>query len=219
MLDKLNLLNGKSQAIVERFLVHRNAIAHGQKGLYEDWAIYPLKPFFTQINDIYESIETIRIATGRTIAAYKGLGLWQKEWDSLMETEPAPYELVQKFQRNKSLINLSPDDFISGTVDGVTPGVLAYYFLKGKLKPIPFEQILTDFVVQVIPDEDNAMDLLYITIVLADSSNQTTAARYRDTISQLRQSDWTARSTYSDVLKEIEHQGFSLSWFPEFLKK
>ncbi|RYX84979.1 hypothetical protein EON73_03060, partial [bacterium] len=93
MLKEFGLYSLKSDAIISRFIAHRNSIAHGRKNLYQDKVVFPLKPFFSFIKDIDENTETIKVLSARTISSYLGLNAWDAEWKSVLLNELSPISL------------------------------------------------------------------------------------------------------------------------------
>jgi hypothetical protein len=217
MMQELSLLERKSQALIERFLNHRNAIAHGRVNLYEDKAIYPLKPFFTHVKDIYEDTESIRIASARAIAAYLGISLWKEEWDDLLESEPPTYEQVQEFNRQRAYEGLSWEQFETGTAEGISVGVLVHYYRKGTLKLPPLTQALKAYILAVELRENNASLVLYAAAILADSADTGIAERARQLLTDLKDSQLRERFDMRDVLKELSYQGKEPQWLKTFL--
>jgi len=217
MLQELELLEPKSKALIDRFLDHRNAIAHGRVNLYEDKAIFPLKPFFTHMKDIYEDIETIRIVSARVIAAFLGVSLWSAQWKELLEQELAPYEQVQQFNRQRRYEGLSCDDFERGAADQISVYTLLHYYRKGKLAIQAFTLALSAYIKNVALTEDNAMLLLYVGAILADSTDQATSGRAREILAQLKDSAYDARHEFRNVLKELAFQGREPQWLKALL--
>jgi hypothetical protein len=217
MMQELGLLERKSQALIERFLNHRNAIAHGRVNLYEDKAIYPLKPFFTHVKDIYEDTESIRIASARAIAAYLGISLWHQEWEDLLESEPPTYEQVQEFNRQRAYEGLSWEQLETGTAEGINVGVLVHYYRKGTLKLSPLMLALKAYILSVELREDNASLVLYAAAILADSPDEAIAVRARELLTQLKDSELRERFDMRDVLKELAYQGKEPQWLKTFL--
>lgn len=217
MMQELQLLQPKSRALVERFLHHRNAIAHGRVNLYEDKVVYPLKPFFSHMKDIYEDIETIRIVSARAIAAYLGTSLWEAEWDDVISGEVPPYEQVQLFNRNRVYEGLSCGELEEGQDDGINVAVLIHYYRKGTLKLHPFAQALGRYIREVQLSEENATLVLYVAAILADSAEPGIADSARNLLIALKDSQLHARFDMRDVLKELSYQGKEPLWLKQFL--
>lgn len=217
MLQELGLLEPKSRALVDRFLDHRNAIAHGRVNLYEDKAIFPLKPFFTHMKNIYEDIETIRIVCARVIAAYLGVSLWSAEWKEVIAQEVAPYEQVQQFNRQRQYAQLTWQQYEQGGPSGISVYTLLHYYRLGKLALPSFALSLGGYIQQVELSEDNSMLVLYIASILADSVDEATAGKARELLQTLHKSEYQARHEFRDVLKELTYQGRPPQWLKQFL--
>lgn len=217
MMREFNMLEPKSKALIDRFLNHRNAIAHGRVSLYEDKVIYPLKPFFSHMKDIYEDINVIRTTSARLIAAYLGTSLWEDEWKELIDSEIPPYESVQQFNRNRVYNGLSCQELEDGLGDGINIWVLIHYYRKGILKIQPFTLALSRYIAEVQLSEENAYLLLYVAAILADSTQQNIAERSRNLLIQLKDSQHRARFDMRDIFKELTYQGKEPVWLKQFL--
>ncbi|QQD14357.1 hypothetical protein [Sphingobacterium sp. UDSM-2020] len=217
MMQELQLLQPKSKALIERFLHHRNAIAHGRVNLYEDKVIYPLKPFFSHMKDIYEDIETVRIVSARAIAAYLGTSLWETEWNDVIDSELPPYEQVQAFNRNRIYQGLSWQELEEGQNDHINVAVLIHYYRKGTLKLHPFAQALGKYIREVQLSENNAMLVLYVATILADCTEQSIADSARNLLIKLKDSQFRERFDMRDVVKELSYQGKEPLWLKQFL--
>ncbi len=217
MMKEQGMLKPKSKALIERFLDHRNAIAHGRVNLYEDKAIYPLKPFFTHIKDIYLDIETIRIVSARAIAAFLGTTLWQDEWDDLIASELPTYEHVQTFNRGRHYDKLTWRQLEDGDDNGVGVGVLIHYYRNDTLKFVPFGLALCKYIQELELTEKNAMLVLYVAAILADSTDAAVAARSQELLTGIKDSKLQARFQMRDVLKELAYQGKEPQWLKAFL--
>ena len=217
MMRELNMLEPRSKALIDRFLNHRNAIAHGRVNLYEDKVIYPLKPFFSHLKDIYEDIGVIRTTSARLIAAYLGISLWEDEWNELIDGEIPPYERVQQFNRNHVYEGLSCQELEDGLGDGINIWVFIHYYRIGVLKIQPFTLALSRYIMEVILSEENASLILYVAAILADSNQQNIAESSRNLLIQLKGSQHRARFDMRDVLKELTYQGKEHVWLKQFL--
>jgi len=218
MLQELGLLQPKSKALIERFLDHRNAIAHGRENLYEaKAAIYPLKPFFNHLKDIYEDIDTIRIVSARAIAAFLGTSLWKEQWDELIKNEVPVYEEVQAFNKAKLYEGMTWQEVEDGTTQGVNVAVLIHYYCKGTLHVQPFSMALSKYIREVELSENNAYPVLYTSAILADSTDASLAAASQKQIAALSDSQFLAKYEIRDVLKELTYQGKEPKWLKAYL--
>jgi len=218
MLQELGLLQPKSKALIERFLGHRNAIAHGRENLYEaKAAIYPLKPFFNHLKDIYEDIDTIRIVSARTIAAFLGTSLWKEEWDNLIDNEVPVYEEVQAFNKARLYEGMTWQEVETGTTRGVNVTVLIHYYRKGTLAIQPFSMALSKYIREVELSEYNAYLVLYTAAILGDSTDASIAAASQKQMAALYDSQLLARHEIRDVLKELTYQGKEPRWLKAYL--
>jgi len=217
MMQEQGMLEPKSKALIERFLEYRNAIAHGQVNLYEDKTIYPLKPFFTHIKDIYADIESIRIVSARAIGAFLGTTLWEDQWHELIASELPPFEYVQLFNRQRVYDKMTWQQIEAGNNNGVGVDVLIHYYSKGTLKLMPFGQALAKYIREVELQEENAMLLLYVAAILADSIDASVAERSRELLIAIKDSEFQARFEMRDVLKELTYQGKEPQWLKSFL--
>lgn len=217
MMREFNMLEPRSKALIDRFLNHRNAIAHGRVSLYEDKVIYPLKPFFSHMKDIYEDIGVIRTTSARLIAAYLGTSLWEAEWNELIDGEIPTYESVQKFNRSRVYEGLSCQEMEDGLGDGINIWVLIHYYRKGLLKIQPFTLTLSRYIAEVVLSEENASLILYVATILADSNQQIIAESSRNLLIQLKDSQHRERFDMRDILKELTYQGKEPIWLKQFL--
>jgi hypothetical protein len=220
MFKELGLLQPKSKALVERFLAHRNAIAHGRENLYESKAaIYPLKPFFNHLKDIYEDIDTIRIVSARAIAAFLGTALWQSEWNEILDNEVQVYEHVQDFNRSREYDTLNWQEIETGNTHGVNIAVLIHYYRRGILPIQPFTVALAKYIREVQLSEDNAFSVLYTAAILADSADGNVAIPAKAHLAALYDGDLLAKHEIRDVLKELSYQGKAPKWLKSYLIK
>lgn len=218
MFQELGLLNPKSKALVERFLSHRNAIAHGRENLYEaKAAIYPLKPFFNHLKDIYEDIEVIRIVSARAIAAYLKITLWEEEWEDLMEEELPVYEEVQAFNRSRIYENMTWQELENGCEQNINVGVLIHYYRKGILPIQPFGMALAKYVSEAKRSKENAYLILYTAAILADSTSANIAASAQEQVSKLYDEGLLAKYEFRDVMKELTYQDRPPKWLKNYL--
>lgn len=218
MFRELGLLQPKSKALIERFLGHRNAIAHGRENLYEaKAAIYPLKPFFNHLKDIYEDIDTIRIVSARAIAAYLGASLWEEEWDNLIDNEVPVYEEVQAFNKAKLYEGMTWQEIENSNTQEVNVAVLIHYYRKGTLAIQPFTMALNKYIREAELSENNAHLILYTAAILADSGDAAIAAASQKQLSVLYDSQFVVRHEIRDVLKELIYQGRQPQWLKAYL--
>ena len=217
MLSDLDLYNPKSKEIVLRFIEHRNSIAHGRKNIYQDKVVYPLKPFFSLIKDIDENLESIKILSAKTISNYLGLNAWDEEWDFLMLTEFTPFNIVKDFIDNQKYVTLSNEDFLNGTIDGIMPFTIAYYYLKGKISFLELEQTLKNIFSTSKITKENCRALFGASVSLADSSIEDLADKARQIVQKVDKNRWGYYSNIRDVIKDYEYHGLTLKWFEDWL--
>ena len=218
MLRELDMLDPKSRAMIDRFINHRNTVAHGRENLYESkTAIYPLKPFFNHVKDIYEDIDTIRVLTARAIAAFIGTTLWLDEWEFVVDEEVPVYEALQTFIKDQTYRSLSWKEMEVGDFQGVNVGTFINYFLRGKLATQPFTQSLTGYISNVELSKNNAMAVLYVASVIADSSTSDVALASQKKLVEILDNKLLEVYEVRDALKEMTYQGKEPRWLKNFL--
>lgn len=217
MLIELNLDCLKSQNIVNRFVLHRNAIAHGRKDIYQDKVVYPLRPFFSLIKDIDENLEAIKILSAKTISNYFGLYAWEEEWDFLLFSELTPFTEVEEFVNNKEYETITPKDFMNGKVQGINPWTINRYYIKNKIKYSELEKILRNTFLNVNINKENCRILFDTAISLADSTIKELSEKAKLIVQKVDQNNWYFQSNLRDVLKDFEYYGKPLIWYGEYL--
>jgi hypothetical protein len=217
MLKEMNLLNPKTEAIIVRFIEHRNAIAHGRKDLYQDKVVFPLKPFFSFIKDTNENIEIIKVFAARVISQYIGLKRWEPEWRWALVIAPPPFNLVKEFIFKKSYQNITEADIIDGVFDGVDPRSLYIYYIKNKISFDDLENALAKVITSSTLKKEECQALFNVAVILADSKSIDVANTAREIVRKSHTKQWYFYSNIRDALKEVEYYNKTLFWFPEWL--
>jgi predicted transcriptional regulator len=217
MLQDLGLYDLKTDAIIVRFIGHRNSIAHGRKDIYQDKVVYPLKPFFSLIKDIDEDIEVIKILSACTISKYLELNAWTAEWEEIHFIEFTPLSTVMDFIDNQTYSMISNEDFINGKVEGIIPLTLSHYYLKSKISFSILEKALMSVLVTIDLNEDTCRSLFDAAVSLSDSLIDTLAEKCQQIIQAVHSNQWGYYSNIRDILKDYEYHGKKLNWFSEWL--
>lgn len=217
MLIDLNLYNLKSEAIILRFIEHRNSIAHGRKDIYQDKVVFPLKPFFSLIKDIDENPETIKVLSARAISSYLGLAAWNSEWKETLLMEFTPLQLVKEFIESKRYMSISNNDFRKGKINGIIPLTISYYHLKNRISFQEMENVLSDIFLTSKSNKEICISLFNAAIPLSDSSSIELALKAREIIRKVDENDWGYYSNPRDFLKDYEYHGKYLKWFATWL--
>jgi|GEM_PF-6327426 len=216
-LDRLDLLDLKTQYFVEQLVKIRNTIAHGRHVNHKKLS-YPLPPFLSINSDVEKFIFEIRVFTGRVIGAYLSIETWSDMWIGIHHYLHPPPEYVKKFINNNFFKSITPIDFIEGTVDGVRPSSLMKSFLSQKIKCQELEIGLKLFLLSVEVDQNNAFEIFEAAIILADSQDKNLSDRCRSMVIEIHKNELVWYSNIKDVLREIEQQGVNLVWFREWIE-
>lgn len=216
-LERVKLLDIKTQYFVEQLVKIRNTIAHGRPVNHKtlNW---PLPPFFSINGDVENFIFEIRAFTGRVIGAYLSIEAWIDKWADVHSCLHMPPEYVKKFISDNSFEFITPTDFLKGIRDGVRPSSLVKQFLSNKMKFQDIEIGLRSFLLDVEVDEESAFEIFEAAIVLADSLDKTLSDRCRSIVVDIHENELVYYSNIKDVLREIEQQGVKLIWFREWIE-
>jgi hypothetical protein len=217
MLIEFGLDNPKSDAIVSRYIEHRNAIAHGRKNLYQDKVVYPLKPFFSFIKDIDENTVAIKVLSAKTISSYLDLAAWNTEWELVLFYEPTHLALVKDFIVKEKYKTISGSDFLNGIIDGITPETLAYYCIKKRFKTEELELALLATIISAKATKKNFQILFNAAVLLSDSQNTVLANKCREIIQTVHEKKWGFYSNIRDIIKAFEYHNITLQWFGQWL--
>ncbi len=216
-LDRVKLLDLKTQYFVEQLVKIRNTIAHGRPVNHKTLS-WPLPPFFSINGDVGNFIFEIRAFTGRVIGAYLSIEAWMDKWSDVHDCLHVPPEYIKKFINENSFKSISPTDFLKGTIEGVRPSSLVKQFLLNRMKFHELEIGLKSFLLDVKVDEDSAFEIFEASIVLADSSDKQLSDRCRNIVFDIHKNELAWYSNIKDVLREIEQQGVKLVWFREWIE-
>ena len=216
-LDKVKLLDIKTQYFVEQLVKIRNTIAHGRPVNHKtlNW---PLPPFFSINGDVENFILEIRAFTGRVIGAYLSIEAWIDKWADVHSCLHMPPEYVKKFINDNSFELITPTDFLKGTINGVRPSSLVKQFLSNRIKFQELEIGLRSFLFDVKVDEDSTFEIFEAAIVLADSLDKILSDRCRSIVVDIHENKWVWYSNIKDFLREMEQQGVKLAWFREWIE-
>ncbi len=218
LLIEFNLDNSKSQNIVERFIEHRNAIAHGRKNLYQEKLVFPLPQFFSFIKDIEEDTEIMKILAARCISKLFNLDLWKDEWEEKLMFAVIPLKEVNEFIKGNKYNQISKVEFLLGLTDEVTPYALTYYYKRKKLKFRTLETVLKNSILSFNQDKVEGIILFESAAILADSLEKKVAEKCKEIIKLVYQNTWIHNSEIRDLMKIYEYFGIKLIWFGEWLK-
>ncbi|MFK8183648.1 MAG: hypothetical protein AB8B99_09750 [Phormidesmis sp.] len=217
LLDRVGLLDLKTQYFVEQLVKIRNTIAHGRHVNHKKLS-YPLPPFLSINSDVEKFICEIRVFTGRVIGAYLSIEAWSDEWTDVHHYLHPPPEYVKRFIRNASFQSIAPTDFVEGTIDGVRPSSLTENFLLKKIKLREFEMGLKLFLLDVEVDQDNAFEVFEAAVILADSHDEALSCRCRNIVADIHKNRLVWYSNIKDILREIEQHKVNLNWFRSWIE-
>jgi hypothetical protein len=209
----------KSEAIVRRFTKHRNSIAHQRNDIYKEKLIYPLPPFLTSIKNVDENIEVIKVLSARCIACYLGLDNWANEWEFVLSMELPPLSLVKDFIKDDVYKRLSTSEFFQGKINDITPGTLAFSFIKGDIMYGELENCLSKVFKEAKVTKEIAQNLFIPAISLADSNIPHIANKAQVIIEKVDKNKWGEYSNIRDVIKYHEFHGKKVTWFKNYLIK
>jgi len=216
-LDRVELLDLKTQYFVEQLVKIRNTIAHGRRVNHKKLS-YPLPPFLSINSDVEKFIIEIRVFTARIIGAHLSIETWSDVWTDIHHWLHPPPEYVKKFIKNNSFKSITPTDFIEGTIDGVRPSSLVENFLFQKIKLRELEVGLKLFLLDVEVDQDNAFEIFEAAIILADSQDENLSDRCRSIVADVHKNKLVWYSNIKDILRKIEQQEVKLVWFREWIE-
>lgn len=218
MLVNLSLYNEKTESIISRFIEHRNSIAHGRKNLYQDKVVFPLKPFFSFIKDIYENPIAIKLLASVSFSNYVELQVWKKEWaEYLLKYELPAISTVKKFIIDKAYEDISNSDFINGKKEGITPLVLVRYYIKNKIKFNELEAAIGKIIISSRKTEKICYCLFDSCLILSDSKDELISRNAQNVIKTAYQLGIYPRSNIRDSIKELKYNNISTQWFEQWL--
>jgi len=216
-LDRIDLLDLKTQYFVEQLVKTRNTIAHGCHVNHKKLS-YPLPPFLSINSDVEKFIFEIRVFTGRVIGAYLSIETWSDTWMEIHHWLHPPPEYIKKFIKNNSFKSITSTDFIEGTIDGIRPSSLVENFLSKKIKLQEFEMGLKLFLLDVEVDQNNAFEIFEAAIILADSQDKNLSDRCRSMVVNIHKNKLVWYSNIKDILRDIEQQEVKPIWFREWIE-
>ena len=216
-LDRVKLLNIKTQFFVEQLVKIRNAIAHG-RFVNHKTVNWPLPPFFSINGDVENFIFDIRIFTACLIGAYLSLEIWRDKWADVHSYLDMPPEYVKKFISDKSFEFITPTDFLKGTINSVRPSSLVKQFLLKRIKFQYLEIGLRSLMLNVEVDEESAYEIFHAAIVLADSLDKQLSDRCRSIVVDIHENKLVFYLSIRHILRQIEQQGVNLIWFREWIE-
>lgn len=208
----------KTRIIVERFIEHRNAIAHGRKNLFQEKLLFPLPQFFSFIKDVDEDIEVIKVLAARCISKLFDLSLWHEEWEWKLRCEILPFKLVEEFLNSKEFTKYESCDYFEGEEDNISPDTLAFYYKKGKVDFFEMEAVLGKAITSCKKQKIKYQKLFEAAVILSDSTKDKLSTKCKKIVSAVYQNRWYFRSNIRDVIKDYEYHGKKLGWFEEWLK-
>lgn len=218
LLSTFNLDNIKSKAIVERFIEHRNGIAHGRKNLYQEKLVFPLPQFFSFIKDIDEDVELIKILAARCIAKFLTIDLWKTEWEFKLQTEFMPLDVVKEFVKNFISNEKQNQTFLRKGLNDIYLHTLTYYYRKNKLSFLQLENTIGDIIIKCKKAKYVYQRLFEASVILADSSKSGLAKKSKKIVSDVYHNKWNYHSNIRDVIKEYQYHGKELVWYEAWLK-
>ncbi|MBE9092432.1 hypothetical protein [Tychonema sp. LEGE 07203] len=216
-LDRVELLDIKTEYFVKQLVNIRNTIAHGRHVNHKtlNW---PLPSFFSINGDVENCIFEIRAFTARLIGAYLSLEAWIDKWADVHSWLHMPPEHIKNFISDNSFEFITPTDFLKGTINGVRPSSLVKEFLSNKIEFQELEIGLRSFMLDVEVDEESALEIFEAAIVLADSLDKRLSDRCRSIVVDLHENDLRFYFNMQNLLKEIEQQGVRLIWLREWVE-
>jgi hypothetical protein len=216
-LDKVKLLDLKTQYFVEQVVKIRNTIAHSRPVNHKilNW---PLPQFFSINGDVKDFICEMRTFTARMIGAYLLIESWIDKWADVHSYLDMPPEYIKKLISNNFFESITPTDFLKGTIDGVKPSSLVKHFLSNKMEFQELEIGLRSLMLNVEVDKESALEIFEAAIVLADSLDKGLSDRCRNIVVDIHEKKLVFYFTIKDVLRKIEQQGVKSTWFREWIK-
>jgi hypothetical protein len=217
LLISFSIDSPKAQAIVSRFVEHRNAIAHGRKNLYQEKLVFPLPQFFSFIKDIDEDVELIKILSARCISGLFNIDLWKDEWEYKLTVETTPWEFVKSFMDAKVYNDISEELFLRGKINDITPWTLSFYYKKNKIKFQILEMSLKEIIFSLSKNEQDYKILFESAVILSDSKIKPLAEKCKGIVQVVYDERWFYHSNIRDVIKDYEYHNKELIWFATWL--
>lgn len=217
LLDRLGMLNDKSQFLVEQLVKARNAVAHGRQ-VYREEMIWPVPPFFPLDIDSAEHLSGIKALTGRAIARHLGLGAWEKEWGTVVRHLHPSHDVTLSFIENGEYKDIRPSSFLSGRRRGVRPSSIVESYLSRKIDFKKMEISLRALLETVEVRESNVDELIFAAVLLADSKDQHLADRCRSLAKEIRARDFIDRIMLEEILRYLEYRKFRPGWLRRWIE-
>jgi len=219
-LKQFNILDDQSYSLVNKLVKIRNAIAHGRI-IYRDKLIWPLPPFFslTTIDSNY-ILSVISTFSARAISLDLGLNAWDKEWAEVHKSLPPSDEVINIFLKDvNEQSKVLPLDLVIGKYKAITISSIVDYYINNNKKCgfSDIENVLAKVVGNVEVDEDNAHELFFLSVILADSNEEDIAAVSKKNVELIHTNEWYPYSNIKDIFRYFEYCDIRLVWFVEWL--
>ena len=128
-----------------------------------------------------------------------------------------PPEHLKKLINDDSFKSITPADFLKG-INGIKPSSFVKQYLLKNIKIKDMEIGLKSFMLDVVIDKESASEIFEAAIVLADSSDERLSDRCRSIVIDIHKNKLVSYFSRENVLRNIEQQGFKLTWFREWKK-
>lgn len=218
-LEKYELLDDNVAFFIDNMIKVRNAIAHGRIA-YQKAFMWPLPPFFNLAKDSYENIEFLFFLTAEMISKYIGIRCWEEEWNEAKEFLMPPNHIISAFLENSLVIeNFNYDMLVQGNKYNITWRTLFNYYVKKPKKAVRecMEVAMKDSFMNTPIDEDNAPDILNISIIFADSEDSDIKQKAIENVKTIISNSWYGWSNFKDAYTYLEFYSVTVVWYKEFL--
>ncbi|MFH1372563.1 MAG: hypothetical protein ABII79_02040 [bacterium] len=211
-LDQRGLLAPGVADLVDRLVTIRNSVAHG-KQVYRDDLIWPVPQFFPLHPDTGFYLESIKLLAAQGIAALVDVRCWQSPWNQLIRDLPPSVHTVRAFVRSQQYSKISHRDFVSGTLDGVTPSAIVELYVSKKLQLKQLVEILSPILTSNELEADWKEELTVAAAILSDAEDQSLADRCRQLVRE-----WEDPRDLRVIYRDLQYSGVTLHWLRDFLR-
>lgn len=217
MLNKLRMLDERLQSFISNLVADRNSVAHGRQ-VYQDRVIYPVPPFFPLTKDRNYPNGMLRVLSGRIIAEFIGIDLFEEEWDEFSEDFLLPtIEEVKSFIKEKQYEQLTNDEFCNGDHNSITPYSITYYLINrnSKLKIKQVTPVFEKFIEDYSKTEEETIQSILAVILIADEAEPALQEKCKEIIKTANENGWKPHINFRDTFYYLEYCGFK----PNVLKQ
>lgn len=220
-LKHFNIFDDQTYSLSNKLVKIRNSIAHGRV-IYRDKLIWPLPPFFSLVTvDSDYIVKTISVFSARAISLHLGLNAWSKEWAEVHKNLPPSDEVINDFLKDTNIQSkVMPLDLIAGKYNAITVSSLVDFYINNKKCDfVDFENAMSEVVKNIDINQENAHQLFFLSLILADSKDEEVAKISRRNVEIINQYDWHGYLNIKDILRYFEYCNIKVEWFEKWLNE